>query len=113
MQDSDDRTQGPHLPQEEKMEVPQVREGQDARAKAGLDWRDRPIPRNLGSPSLGPLRLAVAHPLRFSLTGAQSEQQMGRHSSDSMGELDENTCIIWFDRPGGCRDPWPWRNRSR
>jgi hypothetical protein len=31
LQNSDDRTQGAHLPQEKKMEVPQVRQGQNAR----------------------------------------------------------------------------------
>jgi hypothetical protein len=30
LQNSDDGTQGAHLPQEEKMEMPQVRQSQDA-----------------------------------------------------------------------------------
>jgi len=37
LQNVDERTQGTHLPQEKKMEVPQVRQGQDARAKISLE----------------------------------------------------------------------------
>jgi hypothetical protein len=36
LQNPDEGTQGSHLPQEKKMEVPQVREGEDAEPKAGL-----------------------------------------------------------------------------
>jgi hypothetical protein len=37
LQNSDEGTQRAHLPQEKKMEVPQVRPGQDARAQIDLE----------------------------------------------------------------------------
>jgi hypothetical protein len=40
LQNSDERIEGTHLPQEEKMEVPEVRQGQDARAKVTPAGRD-------------------------------------------------------------------------
>jgi len=41
LQDPDEGTQGAHLPQETKMEVPEVRQGQDAGAKICLEFRGR------------------------------------------------------------------------
>src|ERR1039457_2665257 len=45
LQNSDERTQGAHLPQEKKMEVPQVRQSQDARTKISLETNRPAIPK--------------------------------------------------------------------